>query len=296
MEFIFVNGRKIESKEGIVLNHLDRITFGTNSIFIFMEKSNGEDLYQIEWEDAQKELHEGIEELSEKQRLEIDKKKMEDIELLKKDLELKYTKERLEVEEKMKKQLQEYEEKLKEMNENVQQSKLESRRKVVEQDLLDKIKLLESEKARKKREIETTEKLIMQKIEMDKEIVKLNQNHLFEQNLRNVVRKLNKLKIICSEFKRNINLELSLINPPKETYSHTDLEKYPKLEIRVENYEEGTVYYWSTETFYNRYDLMKDLLQRFQDEEIDISVYILLKYRISVTLKTLFGMNHKEVL
>jgi hypothetical protein len=26
--------------------------------------------------------------------------------------------------------------------------------------------------------------------------------------------------------------------------------------LRVENYEEGTVYYWNIETFHNRYDLI----------------------------------------
>lgn len=264
----------MDSKEGFVLNHLDRITFGTNSIFIFMVKSNGEDIYQIDWEDAQKELHESMEEISRKQRMEIDKKKIEDIELLKKDMELKFEKEKLDVEEKMKQQLKEYEEKLKEMNESVEQSKLEKKRKLVEQNLINDIKLLESEQARKKREIDSTEKLILQKIEIEKELVKLNQNQIFEQNLRNVVRKLNKLKIICSEFKRNINLELSLINPPAETYTHSNYKNNPKLLIKVENFEEGTVYFWDIETFYNRYDLMKDLLHRFQDGEIDILVFI----------------------
>ena len=26
--------------------------------------------------------------------------------------------------------------------------------------------------------------------------------------------------------------------------------------LRIENYEEGTVYYWNIETFHNRYDLI----------------------------------------
>ena len=28
----------------------------------------------------------------------------------------------------------------------------------------------------------------------------------------------------------------------------------PSITIRVENYEEGTVYYWNAETFHNRFD------------------------------------------
>jgi hypothetical protein len=45
-----------------------------------------------------------------------------------------------------------------------------------------------------------------------------------------------------------------------------------QLFIRVENYEEGTVYYWNTSTFYNRYDIMKDLFQKYEDDEVDIEV------------------------
>ena len=40
----------------------------------------------------------------------------------------------------------------------------------------------------------------------------------------------------------------------------------------MDNYEEGTVYYWSTETFYNRYDMMKELFDKYQDDDIDIVV------------------------
>ena len=40
--------------------------------------------------------------------------------------------------------------------------------------------------------------------------------------------------------------------------------------IRVENYEEGEVYYWTTETFINRYDSMKVLFNKFNDDELEI--------------------------
>ena len=39
-EYIFVNGKKIENNEGLLLKHKDRITFGTNTIFLYMQKSS----------------------------------------------------------------------------------------------------------------------------------------------------------------------------------------------------------------------------------------------------------------
>ena len=51
-------------------------------------------------------------------------------------------------------------------------------------------------------------------------------------------------------------------------------EKTPNIIIHVENYEEGTVYYWTQETFHNRFDLMSDLFERFYDNELELSTII----------------------
>ena len=81
------------------------------------------------------------------------------------------------------------------------------------------------------------------------------------------MKKLLKLKIITKEFKRNINLEVNLQSNVMEDGE----EKTPNIIIRVENYEEGTVYYWSAETFHNRFDLMNDLFDRYYDGELDLA-------------------------
>ena len=71
-----------------------------------------------------------------------------------------------------------------------------------------------------------------------------------------------------NELKRNINLDVVL---HKNLLEELDEINTPtNIMIRVENFEEGTVYYWPTETFHNRYDLMKDLFNRFNDDELDI--------------------------
>ena len=60
MEYIFVNGKKIP-EQGQIINHKDKIIFGTNSIFLYMKTSNGNDFYDIDWESAQLELQKEME-------------------------------------------------------------------------------------------------------------------------------------------------------------------------------------------------------------------------------------------
>ena len=60
-KYIYVNGKNIDMN-GIVLQNKDRIAFGTNAIFLFMKKSDGKDIYSVEWETCQAEIHNEIEE------------------------------------------------------------------------------------------------------------------------------------------------------------------------------------------------------------------------------------------
>ena len=90
INYIFINGKKINN-EGQLLNNKDRIIFGTNTILLFMVKSDLKDLFEIDWESAQMEFQKEIE--KEKQILEEEneKKKKEAYDVLKKNLEQKYT-------------------------------------------------------------------------------------------------------------------------------------------------------------------------------------------------------------
>ena len=72
INYIFINGKKINS-EGQLLNNKDRIIFGTNTILLFMVKSDLKDLFEIDWESAQKEFQKEIE--KEKQILEEENEK-----------------------------------------------------------------------------------------------------------------------------------------------------------------------------------------------------------------------------
>lgn len=282
-DYIFVNGKKLSSSDGRKLNHKDRITFGTNTIFLFMMKSDGSDILTVDWEAAQLELQKEIEENNKRQEVENEKKKQEELDNLKKDLEDKYTKEKQEIEEKLRKQLLDYEQKLKEMNQSVEKSKIENERMNVEVLLQERLKILEADKAKKKREYEIKEKKDHQKKENNKKTQELvHKSEKLEQSLHIVVRKLNKLKIICNELRRNVSLEIFLTKNFSEIFSSETTKTDNTIinvkviilsNIQVENYEEGTVYYWNTETFYNRYDMMKELFDKYQDDDIDIVVF-----------------------
>ncbi len=210
-EYIFINGKKLMSNSGQVLNHKDRITFGTNTIFLFMEKSSKEDTYEIDWETAQMELQKEIEDNNKRQEEENEKKKKFEYEIMKKDLEDKYCKEKTEVEEKLKTQITDYELKMQELKETQERSKIESERVHMENLLQERLKLLESENARKKREYENREKNERVKKErFKKESENLHKSEKLEQTLHNLMKKLNKMKIIISELRRNFNLEIYL--------------------------------------------------------------------------------------
>ena len=264
-EYIFVNGKNIPL-EGQILRTKDRIIFGTNTICLYMKKSTGDDIYDIDWETAQMEMQKEIEEQTKKQNEENEKRKQNEFNLLKKDLEEEFTKKKKEMEEQMKKQVEEYQLQLKEMNENAEKQKIEQERLAQEEQLKLKIEQLEEEKARKRREFEIKEKNELLKLEQaKKESEMIKKSEKLESNLTIIMKKLSKLKIIIKEFKRNINLEVNLQSNAMEDGD----EKTPNIIIRVENYEEGTVYYWTSETFHNRFDLMNDLFDKFYDNDLE---------------------------
>ncbi len=261
-EYIFINGKKLENNDGEILNNKDRIIFGTNTILLFMEKSDGKDIYEIDWEMAQMEYQTEIEEFKKRQLEENEKKKEKEINLMKKGLEEEYTKKKNEMEEELKKKLEEYENNIKEMTHNSEIQKMEQERQNIEKALKEKIEQLELEKAKKKRELEIRERNELLKLNNKKKINEhIHSSEKFESTVYNLLKKISKMKIIINELKRKI--ELILIQP----IDVIEKKEENNLLIRVENYEEGTVYYWSTDTFHNRYDLMNELFNKYNDDE-----------------------------
>jgi len=119
------------------------------------------------------------------------------------------------------------------MNQSVEKSKIENERMNVEVLLQERLKILEADKAKKKREYEIKEKMDNQKKENNKRTQELvHKSEKLEQSLHIVVRKLNKLKIICNELKRNVSLEIFLTKNFSEMFS-ADTNKTDNTIINV---------------------------------------------------------------
>lgn len=268
--YIYLNGKKMESDEGVVLHSKDRIIFGTNTTLMFLSQSDGKDLYEVDWESAQMELQTEIDRQQKAEKEENERKKAEEMNNFKKEMEDKYTKQRQEMEDIMKQKEEELKIKFNEMHQTEKKNFLEAERKNLEEIVKKKVQLLEEEKARKKRDLERKEKEEIKKKEMANNTREfIHRSEKLENTLINILKKITKMRIIITELRRNINLEVLLqkdmMNYFQENTTNTNI-----IMIRVENYEEGTVYYWNTETFHNRYDLMKDLFNKYNDEELDI--------------------------
>jgi hypothetical protein len=85
-----------------------------------------------------------------------------------------------------------------------------------------------------------------------------------------MLKKISRFNAIIKDFKRDIKLEPIIIKDDNEK-SLFNISDSSKIIIRVENYEEGTVYYWPPEKFYERYDLAQKLFERFYEENLDLT-------------------------
>ena len=264
---IYINGKKIRL-EGQILNTKDRIVFGNNTIFIYMQTSDGNDVMSIDWESAQLELQNEIELENKRQNEENEKKEQEKMNLLKNNIEEEYNKRIKQVEDDLKKQLEEKKFQILEMSQKSEKDRIEQERLNQERKLKEKIEQLEEERVRKRREIEIKENEENLRREQLRKEQENNNSEKLENNLTNILKKMQKLKVILNELKRNVNLEALL---QKDLVEEIDkIKTGPNISIRVENNEEGTVYYWTPNIFQNRYDLMKELFDKISDEELDI--------------------------
>jgi len=262
IKYIFINGKRIKSQDGQILKNKDRIIFGNNTIMLFLEKSDGKDLYEIDWEMAQTELQNELEEQNKLEEMENEKKRQQAYDILKQSLEQKYTKEKKEIEDKMNLQFKEYEDKINEMkNQNEEIGKLEKQNNELEMKLKFKLKRLQSQK--------TIKRGSFQSEVIREENLSSSQNEKLEIKLINIVKKIHKFKVFIDNLKRNVELDLFL---SKNLIDHYNDPNTPmNIFIRVNNYEEGNVYYWTQNMFNERYDSLKELYNKFLDENYNIS-------------------------
>ena len=267
IKYIYINGQKLKSQDGQILKNKDRIIFGTNTIMIFMEKSDGKDIFEIDWECAQTEFQTELEKQKKVEEEENEKKKKEEYESLKQSLELKYNKDKLDIETKMNLQLKEYQDKINEMKkQSKKKKKMEKERKDVENKLKKKIEQLEIERAQKKQKVQEKYKQ-SEVIIRDTDYTHLDEK--FEKKLTNIYKKIYKFKSIIEDLNRQVKIDLYL---SKNLIDHYNNPKAPiNVFIRVENYEQGNVYYWTPDTFHDRYDSLKELYNKYIEDNYDLS-------------------------
>ena len=135
--------------------------------------------------------------------------------------------------------------------------KINEKEREIEEEL--KLRLQEIETEKNKREIDILKNKLIQK---DKEIETIINNNNIEKDLSLILKKISKLNTVIKKLKRNINIDAILFNNGK-IISGKDHLNQEEIMIKVENYEEGIIYYWNQKTFYKRYNLIKELFQKF---------------------------------
>jgi hypothetical protein len=128
---------------------------------------------------------------------------------------------------------------------------------------------------RLKHEIEKLEsEKNQQKLKFQSEVVRSetefkHKSEQLENKLINIMKKIYKFKGMIDDLKRNVELDLFL---SKNLIDHYNDPNAPiNILIRVENFEEGNVYYWSQDMFHDRYDILKELYNKFIEENYDIT-------------------------
>ena len=134
---------------GQALQSKDRITFGTNTILVYMNKSDGKDIYEIDWELAQTELQTEIEKSNKLQKEENEKKRLEELAQVRQNYEDELKKK----DEELQKIAEEDKEKLAQKAQNDERDKIKQERIIEEEKFKQKYQKVEAEKARKKKRI-----------------------------------------------------------------------------------------------------------------------------------------------
>jgi hypothetical protein len=205
-----------------MLRHLDRIIFGSNPVFLFLKKFNPKEIMDMDFEKAHLERQKEIDEEEREKNEESEKKKEEQLLLLKKSLEDKYVNEKNEIEKEMINKMEDYEAKFAEMKKNEEQIKLNNQESIEQMNskiLLERI-LIEKKKKKNNNENRDKNDLVRPTNDLDKGNDQgEHKSKKLEHSLHNIVKKINKLKLIIDEVGRNLHLEVFL---SKNILDHID--------------------------------------------------------------------------
>lgn len=228
-DFIFINGKQLIDLEGTALKTKDKITFGTNSIMLFMEKSDGRDIYDIDWESAQLELQNEIEMGHKQKEEENKKKKQNELEIMKRDLEEKYSREKNEMEENLRRQLQDYENKLTEMNKSVEKQNIDNLFK--QQTEQKEIELAKKRKEQAELQIDTND--IMKRDPGKVKSQTVHNSQKLEHTIYIIKKKIEEIKQIIAFFSRNLYIEMFLSKNIQDAYADNNTNGFSHINIVI---------------------------------------------------------------
>jgi kinesin family protein 13 len=249
---LYLNGERVEQKER--LYHLDRIIFGTSTIFLFKDYPNAE-FKRTELEERDIDLEFCQTEMSQK---------TQQVDDLVKNVEEDFV-QAAKVEE-TERQLKEQEEAITQYKMKLENIEMDSQR--IEKEIEFKQMQADFEKKKLERDIE---------VERHKQMLKekqLNENKiekekkLLDQNLARNMPLIVETNLIARELKRDISFNPYLSYQFSDVH---DLQEEAKdenskmliLKVKVENHEEGYFYMWDMEKFLSRYFMIRELLDDY---------------------------------
>lgn len=270
---IFMNGDNV--KERTQLFHLDRLVFGINSFFLFKDPLNFNDRRdlidekEIDYLYFQNETQSNnyYEDINNQVNKEIIQVKLAEVEEKNKKEKDVFIQKMNNLQEEHQSKIRDVEEKIKNMEE---EKIIDMERIQAEREFVEAMTIIEKEKMKKDIELEKQRKDIMNMENLQK--IKEDEKKYLEGKLAKYLTRITEVNLIAKELKRNISFS------PYLTYQFTDsqlLDKHnsdkqkQKIKVLVENHEEGYNYVWELSRFSNRYFIIKDLLERyFENNEV----------------------------
>lgn len=268
-EHIFINGKPI-STNGVLLKHLDNIILGSTYL-LYLEQSGDE--YKVDYEMIYDQQQEELEKQNLIKEQDKERQRQAELEQMKSKMEEKFLLEKKQMEENLKKQLEKYEIELKTVNDFKERSQLEKKKKSIQHILDDEemVKTIQQRLANLENNI-----FIRQN---NKEFI--HNSEKFENNLLVLAKKIIKARNMIKKMNRNYHIDLLLSRSIDDVYlkSNEFSSKDEKTHVmfRVENYEQGEVYYWTIDNFNNRYSMLSELYEENEslfDEGKDVNLAI----------------------
>ena len=255
---IMVNGQVMDGIENEkALSHFDVVTFGLNCIMLFAEKSDGEDIFEIQWESVQ--LSNEEERLKRQNVVDQEKEKLlaSKMNIMVNEMEARYKEEKTNLQAGYEETIKKYEDEIRQLTEKKLEMSIDEEKLKIEKTIEERMKIIEVEKARKKRENEQKKRLQMkEKLSKDEDDEQFKNVELI---LGSLLKRLYRMKSYIAELDLPFEVDPVLYRMPSDDFDSEMNMETPLLAVRIKNRSAGSVYYWNTDKFNVKYELIKKL-------------------------------------